>query len=483
MADNQEKAAGPAPAKDARGKFVTGPTMNHVVVMTMTAAVGLMAVFVVDFINLFYISLLGATELAAAIGYAGTVFFFNFSLCIGLMVATAALAAQALGPGNKEEARQTGASSLILMVVATSVLAICLIPFLGSVLELLGATGEAHEVAHRYLLIVIPSLPILGLGLAFSGLLRAVGDARRAMYVTLAGGVTTAVLDPILIFVLDLGVDGAAIASVGARIAIVLMGYHGAVRVHDLVARPSFSRFKQDLRPLLGIAVPAVLTNMATPVGNGYVTAAMAPYGDDAVAGWAIIGRLIPVAFGVVFALTGAVGPILGQNFGAGQIDRVRQGFIDALKFTFVFVLAVWAILWIAQDLIAMMFSAKGETAYLIGFFCTWVAGSFLFNGALFVTNASFNNLGFPAYSTAFNWARSTLGIIPFVWLGSQWYGAPGVLAGHGLGAVMFGTLAVLVCLKKISTLEAPESPAVPRATTPSAAHSPFTTGKGGTVG
>ena len=70
-----------------QAKFTTGSTMRHVVVMTMTASVGLLSLFFVDAINLFYISLLGVTELAAAIGFAGTIQFFMISVSIGLMIA------------------------------------------------------------------------------------------------------------------------------------------------------------------------------------------------------------------------------------------------------------------------------------------------------------------------------------------------------------------------------------------------------------
>ncbi len=64
------------------------------------------------------------------------------------------------------------------------------------------------------------------------------------------------------------------------------------------------------------IALPAILTQFATPIGQAYVTRAMAAFGEDAVAGMAIVGRMTPVAFGVIFALSGAIGPIIGQNFG-----------------------------------------------------------------------------------------------------------------------------------------------------------------------
>jgi len=107
---------------------------------------------------------------------------------------------------------------------------------------------------------------------------------------------------------------------------------------------------------------------------------------------------------------------------------------------------------------LANMFDAQGEARNLIDFFCLFVAGSFLFNGALFVANAAFNNLGYAFYSTALNWGRATIGVIPFVWLGSQWFGAPGVLAGYGLGVVAFGIMGTVLCFKVLRQLEAKEA-------------------------
>ena len=75
--------------------------------------------------------------------------------------------------------------------------------------------------------------------------------------------------------------------------------------------------------------------------------------------------------------------------------------------------------------------------------------------GALFVANAAFNNLGFAFYSTALNWGRATLGVAPFIALGGQWYGALGVLAGYGLGVVGFGVAGMWLCRRVIHRLEA----------------------------
>ena len=98
-------------------------------------------------------------------------------------------------------------------------------------------------------------------------------------------------------------------------------------------------------------------------------------FGDGAVAGWAIIGRIVPVAFGVIFALSGAVGPIIGQNFGARRFDRLKSTMRDSLTVTIVYVLAVWALLALFAGPIAALFGATGMARELIVFFCLFVAG------------------------------------------------------------------------------------------------------------
>lgn len=454
--------------------------MRHVAVMTLTGSVGLVAIFMVDLIDMFFLSLLGEVAIAAAIGYAGTILFFTISIGIGIAIAATALVSRALGSGDREEGRRLATACLVYMFAATTLLSAILYPLLPDLLDLLQARGQARELAHGYLRIMVVSTPLLGLGMAAGGLLRSVGDAKRAMYITLSGGVVNAILDPIFIFGFDWGVNGAALASVCSRVSLVAIGYYGLVRVHNLLAPPSFDVFRQRVTAITGIALPAMLTNLATPAGNAYITAAIADHGDGAVAGWAIIGRLIPVAFGVVFSLSGAVGPILGQNLGARRFDRVRQTFRDSMIFCTLYVLVVWLAIFLLRDAIVAMFQATGEAAGLVVLFCTWIAGSFLFNGVLFVSNAAFNNLGFPRYSTILNWGKATVGTVPFVWAGAALGGAPGILIGQALGAVVFGILAGIVCHRLVARLErdppppdAPQKPPVWRA-----ALSPFSSGK-----
>ena len=432
----------PLPPRQA-AVFTKGPVLRHVVVMTGAGSIGLMSVFVVDFLSLLYVSRLGDPNLTAAVGFATQILFFSVSLNVGLTIAVSALVSRAIGAGQAVAARRLAASSLT-HVVATSVLvSLGLMIWRRDFLMLVGARGAALDVAAAYLAVTLPATVFLGLGMALAALLRAAGDARRAMYVTLAGGVATAVLDPVFIFGLGLGVEGAAIVTLISRIIFVVVGLHGALFRHRLIGRATPREIVSDLPAMLTIAIPAVLTNLAAPIANGYAMHVFAAFGPPIVAGFAIIDRLTPVAFGVLFALSSSVGPIMGQNMGAQLPGRVRQTLTGCLLLAAAYVCAISTVLWLATPIVIGIFHAEGETAELVTFFCAFGGSLWLFLGGIFVANAAFNNLGFPILSTVFNWGRATLGTIPFVTWGAHHAGPAGGYVGMIAGAALFGAGAI----------------------------------------
>ncbi|MEE8455126.1 MAG: MATE family efflux transporter [Limibaculum sp.] len=439
-------------------RFTTGSTMRHVAVMTVTGGVGLMSLFLVDVANLFYISMLGQAELAAAIGFAGTVQFFMISVSIGLSIAATATVSRAVGAGDAVGARRLAASSMLILVAVLGLVAALIWQNRRAALMLIGAEGETLEIASGFLAIVLPSMPVLGVGMVSAGLLRSVGDARRAMFVTLTAGAVGAALDPLFIFDFGfgLGVNGAAIVSVLARLVTAAVGLWGAVRVHDLIGRLDLAAALGDARQLMAIAGPAVATQVSTPVGNAYLTRLVSEYGDSAVAGWAVTGRFTALAFAGIFTLSGALGPILGQNLGAGLYPRIRRAYRDALVFTACYVLIAWALLWLASDLIVAGFGLTGAGAEVLRAFTTFGAGAFLFTGALFVSNAAFNNLGRPAWSTGFNWTRAALAIPALGFVIGGAFGASGVVVIQALAALLVGTVAALTALRYVDRLSAP---------------------------
>ncbi len=442
-----------APA--AGPKFVTGSILRHILGMTGAGAVGLMAIFLGDLANILFLSWQRDQAIVAAVGYAGSIVFLTISMGIGLSIAATSVVAPALGAGRRMRARRLSLNAHVLTLIAAGALSLVIWLAIPSILTLLGATGRAHALAADYLAILVPALPPLAVAMTSASVLRSIGDARRAMNVTLIGAVINTLLDVILILWLGLGIHGAAIATALARLTMMAVGLYGVIIVHDLWGRLRPPTLLADAPALIAVAIPAVLTNIATPIANAYVTRAMAVFGDGAVAGWAVLGRLTPVAFGAIFALSGTVGPIIGQNYGARAFDRVRATFTQSLWVTAAFTGIAWVLLAVLARPIAGAFEARGEPAELIVFYCRFLAPLFIFLGALFVANAVFNTLGRPHTSALLNWGRATLGTIPFVTMGAYLAGAPGVLAGSMSGGLVFGVLAVWLAYRWINELAA----------------------------
>ncbi|HKK35984.1 MAG TPA: MATE family efflux transporter [Paracoccaceae bacterium] len=462
------KGVAAEPRPQGHGRFVTGSTFRHVAVMTLTGALGLTFMFLVDFVTLLYVARLGDPQATAAMGYAFTLQFFTISVGIGFAVSATALVARSLGARDRAAARRQATSALCITVGVLTVTAVLAILAREPLLRLLGAEGETLAIASRFLLFTLPSLPVMTFGMVGSSILRAEGDARRAMQVTLSAGIIAAVLDPFLIFDDVLGlpglgweVDGAAAVLLLSRGLTAAFAIRYVVGVHDLAARPEWRAVRRDAGAVFAIALPAAATQLSTPVGNFLLTAAMSRHGDEAVAGWAVVTRMTILAFGGIFALSGAIGGIVSQNWGAGRMDRVRSAYRDALVFAALYVGATWALLWAASDLIARGFALAPGGAAVVREFAEVGAGAFVFAGALFVSNAAFNNLGKPVWSTVCNWGRDAAAIpLALLVFGALGAGAAGVIWAQAAATAAMGVAAALWARAYVARLETAARPA-----------------------
>jgi putative MATE family efflux protein len=438
-------------------KLTQGSTFKHVVYMSATGAFGLMCMFLVDLVDMLFLSMLGEKEAVAAVGFASTIMFFTISLSIAVSISVTALVSKAVGEGNIELAKRRAVNVLVFGIFFSSAVVWLLWPKIPHILLSIGATGRTLDLATDYLQILVFGMPAVMIGMIGSGIMRALGDARRAMYATLVGGLVNALLDPIFIFALGLGVQGAAIASLIARFSMVVVSYYGVVHIHKMLGEFDLMDFFKDVKPICLIAIPAMLTNMSSPLANAIVMEHTSSFGDDAVAAVAVIGRIIPVVFGGIFALSGAVGPILGQNYGAGRFDCMRSAISSAVIYAFVYCLVLCFCLYQMQDWLVSVFHATQESADLIRFFATFVSFSFFFQSLLFIAIAVFNNLGKPFHSTLLNFGRATLGTWPFIIVFSLFMDAEGILFGQAIGSVIFGCLGFYMAKNYITELEAKE--------------------------
>ncbi len=432
-------------------EFTSGSLMRHVAIMSLTSSLGVMAIYIVDLCDILFISLLGEKQMAAAAGFASTLMFFVSAVSVGVSTAAAVLVSMAMGAGQKQRARSIATSAAIISAITATVFSSLLLFYVDPILLWIGATDELVVMSKSYLWIVLPSSMLSGMSMVAVATLRSDGQARWAMYPSLIGAAVNLVLDPVFIFALDFGLEGAAMATVVARMATLAVALFASAHLNGLFAVPEWRSFQQQVWPIARYTAPAVVSSLAAPVGMAIVTRYMAEFGADAVAGMAVVGRLYPVVFSVVNALAGASGPIIGQNFGAGKIDRVAEAYVASLKFLAFYVLVVSILLLLIRPYIGQAFSLDGLSLDLLFIFCGPLAIIAFFNGTVMVSNAVFANIGHPNYPVWVQWGRSTLGVIPFVEVGSRYWGAPGVFIGATAGGAVFAGFASLLAMKTIA--------------------------------
>jgi len=427
-------------------KFLHGSIMRHVVILTLTSSIGLVSLFAVDLTDLYFLTLLNDQSIIAGLGFALSIMFFNMSFSIGLSIAMSATVAQKLGEKKHALARSLALDNFVFSILCTAMVATVTWVFKLELLSMIGASGPSLEHARNYLAIILPSLPFLAIAMSGGALLRALGAPKLSMLTMLAGASVNVVLDPILIFGFDLAVEGAAIASVAARVTVGLSALYFIYSKFDYSADFEYKSFTTNLKKILAIALPAMATQLSAPAANAYMTFEMAKFGESYMSGWTITGRIAPVVFAVVFAVSSAIGPIYAQNYGAKNYRRVEEILYSSCLFITGYCLIAWSVFYYCSEYIVTGFGASGDAAIFIKLVAIWIGPAFIFSGFLFVANTAFNNLGYPLLATVFNFAKASIGTVPFVLFGINQIGVGGVFIGNAAGNLVFGLIALVSC-------------------------------------
>lgn len=430
-----------------QARYVQGNILGHIIQAAAASSVGMLAIFLVDLADLYFISLLGVPQLAAAVGFSGILFFLAASVGMALSVAASTLVSQELGQKDQTKASQYFLDVTMFALVLGVAVAIILHLSAPALLSLLGARGEVHELALSYFRIVNYSLPLLLLGMTGGAGLRASGAPGLSMRSTLWSGAVNAVLDPLFIFGLwiipGMGLDGAAFATVCSRFALLFASGYGAVVTQKLLKGASLARVPHSFGPVLGIAFPSLVTSLSTPIGSAFITNRLAVYGDEVIAGVSVFGRILPLAFVGLFTMTMALSPVVGQNFGAQQYDRIRVALRDSAILSFAYGIPVAAVLALSAPMLAGLFNLTGDGVEVFYFYCRFMAFTYGFYGLHLAATQTFTNIGHPTWSTIANLVRDLLFMVPLVlWLGGT---ATGVLIGQYSATVLSGVLAMAI--------------------------------------
>jgi putative MATE family efflux protein len=419
--------------------------------MTLPTIVGMVVLMTFGLVDTFFIGMLGTQELAA-ISFTFPVTFTVISLNIGLGIGTSAVIAKLLGAKQHSQAKETATGALMLTMVLAIVFAVFGVITLEPIFRLMGADENQLSLITQYMLVWYGAGVFLAMPMVGNSVLRAYGDTKTPSYVMAFGGLINVVLDPILIFgwgpVPAFGIQGAAIATLVAwAVGLFYILYVLAVKRKLIEPRLlNWQELKRSTGGILKIGLPAAGANMLTPISAGIVTAFVAGYGPQAVAAWGVGGRLESIASIVVLSLSMSLPPFISQNFGANNIDRVKQAYSLCVKFVIVWQLIIFGILVLLSDVIANIFSNEPEVISIIVLFLVVVPLGYGTQGVTILTNSSFNAMHMPMSALSLNAMRLFVFFVPFSLLGSHWFELPGLFWAGVVANLAVGCIAFIWC-------------------------------------
>lgn len=432
-------------------KDPVAPTLKT---MTVPMIYGMILLMTFNLVDTFFVGLLG-TQPLAAISFTFPITFTVISLTIGLGIGTSAVIAKALGKGDKESAKSLATSALYLAAIIVGILAVIGYLLIDETFLLLGASEALLPLIHEYMDIWFLGCICLIGPMIGNAVLRADGDTRTPSIIMGSAGLINAVLDPIFIFgfgpVPAMGIQGAAIATLIswlfglAYVLYILAAKRGLIYTHLM----SVKDFICSARDILHIGLPAAGANMLTPVASAVLTAIVAEYGVSAVAAFGVGSRIESIACLVVLALSMTLPPFISQNFGAGNMKRVEEGYKTSIKFVLLWQVFIYGVLVLAAPFIADVFSKEQAVADIIKLFIWILPLGYGLQGVIILTNSSFNALHKPMVALMLSVIRLFICYVPLSYIGSVWFGLEGFFIGALLGNVVMAAISYNLFIKQ----------------------------------
>lgn len=426
------------PAKKSPGKgrprLTQGPVGESIRSLMLPMMMGMIALISYNLADTFFVGQIGTMELAA-ISFTFPVNFIVGAITMGIGIGTSSVVSRLFGAQEREEAERVTLHAIFLgVVIGVSVVALGLAT-IEPVFRTLGADDTTLPIIVSYMSIYYYGGIFLVMPMITNSVLRASGDATTPAKIMTTAAVLNIVLDPILIFGYfgfpALGVEGAAIATVASNI-ITMCASVGVVYFRDKLIQ--FRALHLDLlrdswQRILHVGIPSMTSSLVAPLTTAFITYQVAQFGPEAVAGFGIASRFEGLSLLALMALSAAVTPFVGQNFGGQHFDRVEDGIKWCYRFILIYGLIVAAVMFGVGPLVAGLFTENEKALDTATMHMRIVPISYAALGVAMSLNGAFNAIGKPLQAMVTSLCRTVLVYAPLAFIFAQLFGLIGVFA------------------------------------------------------
>jgi len=433
--------------QESKAKLTDGPVGRHLLAMALPVLVGIFAMMGQGLIDAWFLGRVGDRALAAY-AFSFPILMIVTSVAIGMGAGTSSVVARAIGAQDLRRARRLETDSLLLSFLITVGFCIVGVLTFRPLFLLLGAPPDMIPLIRGFMLILYSGVPFVVVGMVGMASMRATGDTRLPSTLMILGAFLNVVLDPIFIFGLGpipaMGLNGAATAALLAR-GVIFVGALYLMRGRlDMISfnRPDPVELKKSWRDILHVGIPAAGTNAIVPIATAIITALIATFGPQAVAGFGVASRIESLVLVMYYALSAVIGPFVGQNLSAGKPERILEALRLCMWFCVVSGLAIAALLALAAGYLPTLFSDSDTVVGVAKLFLLIAPLGYAGYGMVMTINASFNGLGKPMPGVVVSLMRTILLYVPLALLGRHYFGVIGIFAAYATANVLTGFVA-----------------------------------------
>lgn len=408
-----------APAEQKQG-LTEGSIPKHLIRLAIPSSIGMVFNTLYNLADYWFAGKLSSDALAG-VSIASSVFFLLIASGIGLQIGASAVIAPTIGEKNTVETSRWTKEVLGLSLIASLVIMLLGVLFTKPLVLLLGAEPNVAPFATTYIYWTLVAVPAFMLGFAAAGILMAHGDTKSNRNALALGFALNLVLNPLFMFVFGWGVAGLAIATGLIKVITAAYLIHRIGRVSEEgTPKPAFS--VSQWMPLIKQVVPASFNMLSVILGSFITVALIGRFGSQHVAGFSIGLRLEQLLLLPALGMNAAVMALVGQNYGAGNVERVKQTYAAGLKIGIAMAAVGIPIMLFLSPQLMQFFTQDEEIIATGSAYLRIDAVAFYAYVVLFLTTATLQAIKQPAFPMALGLARHlivpvTINVILIVYL------------------------------------------------------------------
>ena len=319
----------------AQEKFLemtTAPVERLIARLAVPTIISMLITTIYNMADTFFIGMI-STAASGAVGVSFSIMAIIQALGFFFGQGAGASISQALGSQDTKRANELAATGFFSALICGAAVGVLGLVFMEPLVYFLGATDTIYPHCTAYLRLILIGAPWMCASFVLNNLLRFEGNAFRAMVGLTAGGVLNMALDPLFIFVFDMGIAGAALATIVSQavsfgILLFQIKKYSAISLRFRDFRPGVRMYSAITRA----GLPSLLRQGIASVGTICLNTAARPFGDAAISAMAIIGRITMFSNSAMLGFGQGFQPVCGFNYGAKRYDRVKKGYFFLIK-------------------------------------------------------------------------------------------------------------------------------------------------------